>query len=169
MVCHNLGISSKTEELHLAWKELQWNCGCLRGCYQSKIVTFMKNAQRVILFKKLEHTASFMPRFFYLLQLRKRGQIWWTVLSDFWNWGWKYQAFCLCVSLFLNWRRVMAGSFGRWCCCSGRMAYSKSSWNIILVDINSLIATLIKSLNKLETRFHSSRCLHMSIQVVLTL
>lgn len=62
---------------------------------------------------------------FYLLQLRKRGQIWQILLSDFWNWRWKCQAFCLWVSLFLNWRHETAGSLGRWCCCSGRMAYSK--------------------------------------------
>lgn len=29
MLCHKLGMSSKTEELHLAWKELQWSYGCL--------------------------------------------------------------------------------------------------------------------------------------------
>lgn len=62
---HSLSLS-KSEELHLAWKELLWNCGCLGGCYQSKIVTFMKNEQSVILFKKLEHTASFMPKFSFI-------------------------------------------------------------------------------------------------------
>lgn len=73
MLCHNLEISSKTEDLHLSWKELQWNCGCLGGFYQSKIVTFMKNAQSVTLFKELEHTASFMPKFSFIYFSYERG------------------------------------------------------------------------------------------------
>lgn len=66
MLCHSLGISSKTEELHLAWKELQWSCGCLVGCYQSRIAAFIKNAQSVILLKELKQTASFMPKFSFI-------------------------------------------------------------------------------------------------------
>lgn len=169
MLCHDLGTSSKSEELHLAWKELHWSCGCLGGCYQSKIVTFMKMHREFYYSRNWNIQLLLCPNSLLSPSAKKVGPN--MVNSTKWLLELKVETSSfLSVSVILpELEACDSRSLGRWCCCSGRMAYSKSNQNIILVDINSLVATLIKSLNERETLLLSSRCLHVCIQVVLTL